>query len=301
MKLLKFVCIILLFCCSSCEVLKYTTVNVEYTPRLTLKPGLTTVLLINQFDLSIIKRGTQRKKDAIKAGAIGSLRYAQNQLRQLPNTKVINIADSVDLKVNTDSVKALTEKYHVDYVLALNNFYADIDMAEMNSATVSYNRSAEVHFSLFDGSGVFNKKLDGTITEAHSDQPNMGLIATLIFMPSVGGNKQSIITAAEHATQIALQDYLPYTITHQRPVFNDPIFEPAVAQIFAHNYDKADTLLQPILKSTNPEISGKAAYNLAVVYEAQGDINAAVGMAQTGWAKFKNPHLEALLSDLQKE
>jgi len=281
--------------------MKITTVNVEYTPKLTFKPGLTTILLVNQFDMAVIKRGTQRKKDAIKEGAIGSLRYAQNQLRQLPNTKVINITDSVDFKVNADSVKTLAAKYHADYILALTNFYADIDMAEMNSSTVSYNRSARVSFSLYEANGLFSKKLDGNINEAHSDQPNMGLLATLIFTPTVGGNKQAIITVAEHATQIALQDYLPYTITNQRPVFNDDVFVPSVTELFAHNYDKADTLLQPLTKNADPVIAGKASYNLAVVYEAEGDIAAAITTVQAGIAKYKNTYLYALLNDLQRE
>jgi hypothetical protein len=300
MKLLKLAGIVLIVCFSSCEVMKIATVNVEYSPKLTFKPGLTTILLIDRFDLSTIK-GTQRKKDAIKAGAIGALRYAQNQLAQLPNTKVINIIDSVGLKVNIELIETQAAQYHADYVLALYDFSADIDMAEMNSSTVSYNRSASIKFNLYEANGLFNKKLDGTINEVQADRPSIGLIANLIFTPTVGGNKQAIVLSAEHVTQIALQDYLPYTITNRRPVFNDEVFVPAVTELFAHNYDKADTLLQPLLKNADHVIAGKASYNLAVVYEAEGDIAAAITTVQAGIAKYKNTYLFALLNDLQRE
>src|ERR1700761_3374437 len=200
MKLLKLAAIVIIICFTGCEVMRTLTVTVDYSPKLVLQPGLTTILLINRFDLSTIKHGTQRRKDAIKSGAIGGILYAQNELRKLPNTRVINIADSVNLNVNTDSIKTLATKYQADYVLALNSFTANIDMSEMNSSTVSYNRTAEINFTLYEANGAYSKKLNGAINESQADQPNMGLIATLILMPTVGGNRQSIVLSAEHAT-----------------------------------------------------------------------------------------------------
>jgi hypothetical protein len=48
-------------------------------------------------------------------------------------------------------------------------------------------------------------------------------------------------------------------------------------------------------------MASKAAYNLAVVYEAQGDIDIAIDMAQLSLDKNKNRFATMLLTDLKGE
>ncbi len=301
MKLFKPACLIILIFLSACNSFKYLAVPVDYNPKFSFKPDTTTILLINQFDFSKLNANTKRRLDALKSGAFASIKSAQNQLSLLPHVHVINLADSVMLKINPDSIKYLASQYHSDYVLALSHFSADIVLSDVQSSVAYYNSVVAVSFELYESNGIYSKKLHGAANDPQSSGSYPGFIASLVIHPTVGGNKGAINSTAEHAAQNALQDYFPYTITHNRPLYNDDVLQPLVAQILAGNFDKAYTLSQPFLQDKDPKLASKAAYNLAVVYEAQGDIDIAVNMAQLSMDKNKNAFAATLLEDLKAE
>jgi len=301
MKILKFAGLILIAFLSACEVTRFVPVQVEYSARTLFRPDSTSILLIDQFDLSHQTKYNKRQLSVIKSGVLASVKYAQAQLIKLPNVKVISLVDTSGFITNKDSVKDLALKYHADYVLALQGFGAGIDLGAMDYSTVSYNSNVEVHYKLFANGGVIYKNLDGSVNQALPDLPNLGFFGNLIVTPGIGGNRKSIVSLAEQATQMALQDYLPYTITHSRPIYNDDWLQPAIQQIYAGNFEKADTLLKPFLKDANAKTASKAAYMLAIVYEAEGDVNLAVDLAQQSWDKFNNLYAQAILNDLKTE
>jgi len=305
-RLIYLFCLLVVLFFSSCDVMKYVTVSVDYTPKQVFRPDSTKIVLISYFDIRTFKNITNRKAESIKAGALGSLKYAYRQLAQLPNVKVTLLFDSVYFTPIQDSIKKLADKYHSDYVLALSDFVPNIDMTGSDNETVYYSSSVNLAYILYEKNGEFSKTLNGFMNEPKFQQPNVGLIGNLIFQPTVGGNKNSIIATAEKATQNALQDYLPYSIVNQRPLFNDDIFQPAVMQIISKNYSQADTLLRPYLKSDNNTIAGKAAYNLAVVQESEGDIDRAIKTVNISLERLKGqyPLLQypnSLLVGLQQE
>jgi hypothetical protein len=306
MKILKPFFVALFFLLSGCAVMQYANtpyVNIplEYSPKLLLKPGNITVLLINQYDLSTTKNYTKRKLAALEAGAYSSIKFAENQLKQLPNTKTISLVDSAQFVVNTDSIKFLSAKYHADYVLVLNKFAASVDLDNVDNSTAYYNSNVQIGFMLYESDGIHFKKLNGQAIQAQPETPYAGLLGSLIIHPTVGGSRETINVAAQNATQNALQDYLPYHMSNQRPLYNDEIFRPAVKEILASNFDKADTLLKPFLKNADTIIVSKAAYNMAVVYEGQGDIDFALYFANLSLKKAKNDFATNLLKDLENE
>jgi hypothetical protein len=174
-------------------------------------------------------------------------------------------------------------------------------LTEIQSETAYYNSKVGVKFVLFQGNGVYSKQLNGTSNDPQSQGVYLGFVASLFIHPTVGGNKRSINSASEHAAQNAVQDYLPYTISHNRALYNDSYLQPMVNEILASRFDKAYNLCQPFLQDKNLLISSKAAYNLAVVYEAQGDIDLAINFAQLSLDKNKNQFASALLSDLKPD
>lgn len=301
MKLLSPVLLILLFFLASCETPLYVPVAVEYTPRSYFNKDTTTIVLVNQFDADGLNIANKRKLAAIKAGAFTAIKSAGLVLNQLQHVKTINLADSADFKVNTDSVKLIAQKYKANYVLVLKTYTAGIGISEINNYSTYYNTNVSVNFLLYQPDGVYYKKLNGAADDPKSEEPYMGLLASLIFQPTVGRNKAAINNSTEHAVQNALQDYFPYTISHNRPLYNDDFLKPAVKEILAQNYDKADSLLRPFLQDKVKERVSKAAYNLAVVYEAEGDVNGAMDMAQQSSDTSNNQFATAILYDLKQE
>jgi len=302
MKLLSPLLIIALFFLVSCETPLYVSVPVEYTPRAYFSKDTTTIAIINQFDADALKIGNKKKLAAIKAGAYTAIKSAGMQLSQLQHVKTINLADSADFKPSTDSVKLIAEKYKANYVLVLKNFNAGIGISDINNYTTSYDTNVGVNFLLYESNGIYYKKLNGVANDPKSDEPYMGLLAAIVLQPTVGRNKVAVNQSAEHAVQNALQDYFPYTISHNRPLYNDDFLMPAVKEILAQNFDKADGLLQPFLQDKDKHHASKGAYNLAVVYEAEGDIDAAMDLAQQALTLDNTNRFAAdLLRDLQGE
>jgi len=302
MKLLSPLLIIALFFLVSCETPLYVSVPVEYTPRAYFSKDTTTIAIINQFDADALKIGNKKKLAAIKAGAYTAIKSAGMQLSQLQHVKTINLADSADFKPSTDSVKLIVEKYKANYVLVLKNFNAGIGISDINNYTTSYDTNVGVNFLLYESNGIYYKKLNGVANDPKSDEPYMGLLAAIVLQPTVGRNKVAVNQSAEHAVQNALQDYFPYTISHNRPLYNDDFLMPAVKEILAQNFDKADGLLQPFLQDKDKHHASKGAYNLAVVYEAEGDIDAAMDLAQQALTLDNTNRFAAdLLRDLQGE
>lgn len=300
-KLLSPILIALLFLLASCETPLYVSVPVEYAPHSYFRKDATTIVVINRFDADALKIGSKKKLTVFKAGAFTAIKSATAQLGKLPHVKTINLTDSADFKVNTDSIKLVAKNYKADYILVLTNFNAGIDMNESDGSATSYSSNVLVNFLLYEHNGIYYKKLDGIASDPIADKLSNNLLAVIALQPAVGRNQATVNSAAEHAAQNALREYLPYAITHNRPLYNDNFLMPAVKEIVARNFEKADSLLQPFLQDKVKERASKAAYNLSVVYEAEGDIGAAINAAQQSSDLFFNEYATAILYDLKQE
>jgi hypothetical protein len=296
MKPLIFVCIVLKVLLNYCFAQQYVDVQIKYAPKLALSPGPNLVLLINQFDCTKTTLKDQKAIDVIKAGIYTSIKYAGEQLKQLPEVKVINLVDSAQLTLNTDSINLLALKYHASYVLMLKGFKADFAVTYDTNMLINYNMLVKVNFVLFESNGIYFKKLNG---ETEDPLPMASLLASLHVYPAIKKNKKIIIISARHAVLDALQDYLPNNIS--RPLYTDKIFAPANIQMTTGNFKAGCTLLTPFLQDSDALTVYKAAYNLAVAYEGDGDIEKAIDMAKLSLAKVYNPFAANLLEDLQKE
>jgi hypothetical protein len=301
MKLLSPLFIIGVFLLASCSPTVYVSVPVEYSPHKYFPKDSITVVVINRFDVTRLKINNQKKLAAIWAGAYTAIKTAKNQLQQLKQMKVINLVDSASMTVNTDSVNMIARQYKATYVLSLKNFTAGIEMDEPGNSSTFYNTNVSVNFVLYENGGVLYKKLDGIAVDPKPDKLTESLLASISVAPSLGANKAAITTTAAHAAQYALSEYFSYKIAHNRPLYTDNFLMPAVKEIQAQNFEKADTLLRPFLKDKVKDRVSKAAYNLAVAYEARGYIEDAIDMARLSSNTVYNEYATAILYDLKQE
>lgn len=301
MKQIKPLFIALFFLVSNGVWAQAVDVTVSYAAKYRLRPDTNTIVLINQFDIGSLKIGNKKALAVTREAAYAAIKHGGFQLGQLPHTKIINIVDSVSLAVSTDSIKQIAAKYHANYVLALKNFSAKITVGEVSDYGTSYNSSLVTDFMLYEDNGVFFRKLNGAAEDPIVQQISAGLIMSLIFQPTIKGNKAAIRASAEHASENALQDFFSYTITHTRPLFNDKFLRPINQEIINGNFEKADSLLQPYLQDIDVKIASKAAYTLAIVYESENNLEAATDLATESDTKYKNDYAEAMLADLKEE
>jgi tetratricopeptide (TPR) repeat protein len=306
MKHYRLIFLFFVACLTSCTVVQYVNVPVNYGPKIFFHPDTTHVLVINHYTVDSAKFKSRKKLGVFKAGAYSAVKCAATQIGFLAGVRVTNLVDSVNFVANNDSIKVLAEKYKAKYILALDEFNAGITLDNVESydggQTAYYNTIVKVGFTLYENNGIFFKKLGGIANDPQSDGEYPGLMASLLVHPTIGGNGFSINNSACNATLDALKDYLPYTITNRRPLYtDDDDLKNATTQILAGKFDLAFKILNPLIDGKNPSTASKAAYNLAVVYEAQGDLDEAETLAKLSNQKQQNDYAIKLIADLIKE
>ena len=271
----------------------YYTFSLSFAPKVFLRPDTNTILLINRVDLSKLK-APDPNQDVIKAGAFTAVKYAGVQLAMLPHVHVINLTDSVDFVSSTDSVAVLSAKYHADYTLALVRYNADVSPEGTYRTRAYFNNKVNLQFTMYMGKGDLYKELPGSDT-SRSIQHEFGVEVNDLIPPTIGGSKDFIIGATQDATFAALIDYLAYTQSESRPLYTNKRLAPIVDEITMGHLDRANSLLQPIIYDRDPVMAAQAAYNLAVVYEARGDIDSALSMAKLSVDKSRNRYARSMI------
>lgn len=288
MKLFKLICILLIAGLTSCNVLQYATVPVDYAPKMVFSTDTARILLVNKlaFDST---RMNKRKIQALKAAAYSAVAGVEKELKLLPGVKVLSLIDSASFNATKDSVKQLAAKYKTNYVLTLDDFNAGLVLDNVdyngNAQVAYYSTKAKVELTLYESNGLYFKKLKGEATE-----------------PQDGRFGYSIHNVARNAALDAIKDYLPYTITNYRPLYNQSdALQASVREILAGRFDLAYKILNPLIDGSDRKLAGRAAYNLAVVYEAQGDIEEALELAKISNQKQQNDYATTLIAALIKE
>jgi tetratricopeptide (TPR) repeat protein len=222
---------------------------------------------------------------------------------------VINLTDTNHTVIAIDSIHKLIERYHADYILALDyfnagfdadNFQDHVDESNKNKTykTADYNLKVTANYNLYDSSGNVFKHLNGSASDFKATQQIPGTLLAGLFAPGIKSNASNVDLSGIHATDDALRVLFAYTTTKSRALYNNEELGEAVAEIRSNNFSKADSLLKPLIQSQDKRLAAKAAYNLAVVYEAQGNIKAAIAMAQTSLDKNDNNKARILLDEI---
>ncbi|MDB5146590.1 MAG: tetratricopeptide repeat protein [Mucilaginibacter sp.] len=297
-KLLRLTCILFAACfLAACSVPQYVNVPVDYAPKQSFNRAKTTIVVINHYMPDSTRNRGKRILTTFKAAAYTAINNAAIQLHALPGVKVVQLVDSVNFTTNTDSVKFLAKKYKASYVLAFEDFKGETKLKQdyYNGMPSVYRVSVvNTSFTLYEANGIYFRKLNG---EAEINDTNpYGNASSLL---AHGG---PLFDAIRNSALDALKDYLPYTDYHDRPLYaNGDQLSSSVELIKAGKFDKAFQLLNPLIDGPDLKLASRAAYNLAVVYEAQGDIEAALDVAKISNQKQPNDFAKAIIVDLMKE
>jgi hypothetical protein len=306
LKTLLTICLAAAVALTACHVaLQPLAVPISYAPKLNFGRDSTTILLVSRFDFESRKLHSKAKLAVLNGAAYTAVATAANELNFLPKVKAINLVDSVNFGANPDSVNMLAQQYKAQYVLTLDRFYADIDSdVDFNgSDKVSvYSSVVNANFTLYEADGLHFKRLSGKASDFHSDAPYQGILGSLIMQPSIKKNAYALNRSARNATLNALKEYLPSTITNYRRLYMDnDSLKKAVNHIYAKQYKEAFDILNPIIDGEDMKLASHAAYDLAVVYEAQGDIKTALETARLSNQKQQNDYATLLIPALEKE
>ncbi|WP_299823495.1 DUF6340 family protein [uncultured Pontibacter sp.] len=292
----------------SCTSVLY--VNTTLPPDVAVTHDQWKVVAVNRFNPALLPFNREKKLDAFEQGAKEAF-YGVTEAILQDDTFVLIAADTTGNYLQTAAKQALTpeqvQSIHAKHphhlVLALDNFDAYFEQEtfrEKNgdgsvSKTAHYTLHTRSYWTLYDSTGAVLDRASLTKQELYDSR---GVLSGLL---AIG---QSIANAGPVIDKLAWQtgmDYWkrlqPRHISFARPYYSNKDFTPAAYSMAASDWDKAVILLTPIAESGQRKNAAKAAYNLAVVHEAKGDVARA-----RKWAKLSadkgNKLALLLLSDL---
>jgi hypothetical protein len=179
--------------------------------------------------------------------------------------------------ISPDSVRIICREAKASLVLALEAFstYFDqvIEVEEYDdgskSRTAYFTLVVKAGFTLYNATGVRVDRSMITESEMYLSRP--ALTGIYAIPPSLVKASGEINKLAMAAGKDYVGRFYPSSETVSRKLKTGKEFTDAVAFCKYSNWPEAIRALMPLTESTNPNISRKAAYNLSVVYEAEGN------------------------------
>lgn len=164
------------------------------------------------------------------------------------------------------------------------------------SITAHYTLFTKSSWTLYDSTGTVLDSVILSLDEHYLSRDAISGLLAMVIKPSIGKAGTTINTLASYTGQDYWQRLSPQSVTLARPYYSTKNLQPAASSMAAEDWDKAIVLLKPLAEGQSRKEAARAAYNLAVVYEAIGDLTAA-----KRWAKIASAKKEKLAMQLLTE
>lgn len=306
MKSVKVILFILVgFAMSSCSV-KYVHYTISTPPRIDVSQSALTILLVNRFDPNRLEFKKDKKTRIFKEASLEMLKHVEEEFRSYPNLRVIAAYDSVTMAndirtiidssvLSTEQIRRLTERYHADYILSLEQYSAGFNQDNVErvknadgstSKTAYYSVYANSTWAWYNIASNTFDELKGNASQPHSDRAVVsGLLA---FGPAIVSNEREIKQVTSVAVRNMLVNYRGEERQATREVYSGKALKGPANDIISGNYETARSSLQVLAKAEDDDLASKALYNLAVLSEIQGNAEAADDFAKLSLARKNN-------------
>lgn len=165
------------------------------------------------------------------------------------------------------------------------------------SKTAHYTLVTKSGWALYDSTGTVLDRITLSQNEPYNSR---GVISGLLAIgPAISKAGPVINSLASETGWRYWQRLAPQQVTYVRYYYSNKEFAPAASQMAATNWKEAITLLMPLTENNRRKTAARAAYNLAVVYEAMGQMEEAKHWATIASQKKETLSL-LLLSDLDR-
>ncbi|WP_439882230.1 DUF6340 family protein [Pontibacter sp. MBLB2868] len=269
------------------------------------------VVAINRFNPDLLAYKREKKQEVYRqgadqafAGALEAIQHDDTYQLVAADTLFKFSDNSLKEPFHPDQVKSVYTKYPHHLLLTLDNFDAYFEQETVRekddngnvNKTALYTLITTSDWTFYDSTGLVLDQIQLMQKQLYDSRSVLsGLLA---IGPSMGNAGEMVNSLARQTGRNYWSRLSPKQISIVRPYYSMKNFQPAAIQMAARNWDEAITLLEPIAGSKKRKDAGKAAYNLAVVHEAKGDIKGAKKWARQA-ADNGNKLATLLLPNLQ--
>ncbi|RDV16629.1 tetratricopeptide repeat protein [Pontibacter diazotrophicus] len=214
-----------------------------------------------------------------------------------------SVGNGSDLK--PAQVQEIYHRHPHHLLLTLDNFDAYLEQEVVRETdeeggvmkTAYYTMFVKSNWTLYDSTGTV---LDSVTLSRDELYDTRAVISGLLALGPATDYTGPVVNDLAYQTGLDYwQRLAPQPVSIIRPYYSNNAFAPAAYQMAAGNWAEAIALLKPITEIQKKKEAARAAYNLAVVYEAMGRIEEAKYWANI--ASDKNNKLALmLLPDLDR-
>ncbi|GAB3817088.1 DUF6340 family protein [Pontibacter rugosus] len=245
------------------------------------------VVVLNRYNPELLSFNKEKKIAVFAAGAQEAFYGAVDAIQQ-DETYELVYADTSNYRVTTteepltaNQVRELHARHPYHLLLSLDHFTTFLDQEteryeEENgdvSKTAHYTLIARSSWSLHDSTGAVLDKITLEQSKHYQSRPVFsGLLAIGPSMANAGPDVNDLAWLTGNDYWLRLS---PQPRTFARSYYSSKKLQQAAYSMATKEWDKAISLLLPLAEGSHKKDAARAAYNLAVVYEAKGNIEEA--------------------------
>lgn len=269
------------------------------------------VAVINRYNPQLQEFNQVKKTAVFEAGANHAFLGAIDAILE-DDTYDLVLTDSINYrtpvingKLNPEQVQDVYFRQPHHLLLALEHFdtyFHQETVREQDedgdvSKTAYYTLAVASTWALYDSTG---QQLDRFILIQEAPYQSRGVISGLLAIgPAMANAGPAVNDLAWHTGNRYWSRLSPQPVAFARPYYSAKGFGAAAGAMAVQDWQKAISLLEPLAESSNRKEAARAAYNLAVVYEAMGNVEQARHWASEARARKEKFSL-VLLPELGK-
>lgn len=264
---------------SSC--FTYVPVKKVLAPELSIPSNRANFIFLSRFNIDSLDFNNENKVEVFKLGHESYLRGLASGFDTSSSFHLtlldIEIQKDTSFKpgnaLDKKTVSQLCAETRMDYLLSLDafNLFFDKEVEVTVLDDGSKNRRAyydlvlHVFITVYDKNGdIVNKFLEENRIAHDSRNVLSGLLA---IGPSIGRADKNAIFLSDELGRSFIHKLFPYIIYESRRFYNTKEFANAYQAFMRKDFLTAELELYELTKSSNNKTAGRAAYNLAVLYE----------------------------------
>jgi TPR repeat protein len=266
------------------------------------------VVALNRYNPDLLPYKREKKVDVYHKGALAAFAGALDaidadvtyQLVTVDSAAYASFGSQQDL--TPAQVKAIYAEHPHHLLLSLDHFDAffeqDVEQVEDGDGDIlkiaHYTLVTKSSWTLYDSTGAV---LDRVELSSDALYNSRNVISGLLAIGPAISNAGTVITPLAYDTGLDYWQRLsPQHISVVRAYYSSKNLQSAASSMAAADWDKAIAVLKPLAEGQSKKESARAAYNLAVIYEAKGDLPEA-----RRWAKIASDKKDKLAMQLLPE
>ncbi|WP_276495670.1 DUF6340 family protein [Pontibacter litorisediminis] len=269
------------------------------------------VAVINRFNPALLDFNQEKKVEVFADGANHAFLGAIDAVLQ-EDTYDLVFTDSISYRTPTFNGKLspvqvqelyMQQPHHL--LLSLEHFDTYFKQETVReeeedgsvSKTAFYDLAVASTWVLYDSTG---QVLDRFILAEEAPYQSRTVLSGLLAIgPSMGNAGAAVNDLAWRTGNRYWSRLSPQPVSFARPYYSSQSFFAASTAMATGNWENALALLEPLTQSSNKKEAARASYNMAVVYEAMGDIAQAKYWAKEAMSR-KEKLAAILLPELEK-